>query len=86
MAILTVAQGAPQSADLNLQVRFLDKRPRPGSGDELLLADHFARVFDQNRQDIEGAAAEPYRLIAFEQKPLRRKEPERAKRDRIAVH
>jgi hypothetical protein len=86
MVILTVAEGAPQSADLNLQIRFLDERLRPGSGDQFLLADHLARVFDQNREDIEGAAAEPHRLIALEQEPLPRKEPERAKRDRISVH
>ncbi|HEY1941205.1 MAG TPA: hypothetical protein VGH40_03695 [Roseiarcus sp.] len=86
MPFLAVAEDAPQSADLNLQIRFLDERLRPGSGYQLLLADHFASMFEQNREDIERAAAEPYRLIALEQKPLRRKEPKRPKRDRITVH
>ena len=86
MVALAVAEGATQSADLNLQIRFFDERLRPGSGDQLLLADHLAGAFDQSGQDVEGAAAEPHWLVALEQEPLRCKEPERAKRDRVSVH
>jgi len=79
MAVLAVAEGAPQRADLNLQIRFLDECLRPGSGYQFLFADHFARALDQSREDIKGAAAEPHRLVALEQKPPLGKEPKRAK-------
>src|SRR6185295_937870 len=79
MAALTVAEGTAQSADLNLQIRVLDERFRPGSGDQFLLADHLAGAFDQSGQDVEGAAAEPHRLVALKQEPLRCNEAERAK-------
>jgi hypothetical protein len=86
MAVLAVAEGTAQSADLNLQIRFFHERSWPGSGDQLFLADHLAGMFDQSGQDVEGAAAEPHRLVALEQKPLRCNEAERAKRDRTCVH
>ena len=86
IAALAVAEGAAQGAHLNLQVRFFDERLRPGSGDQFLLADHLAGAFDQGGQDVKGAAAEPHRLVALEQEPLRCKEPVRAKRDRVFVH
>ncbi len=83
---LAVAEGAAQGAHLNLEVRFFDVRLRPGSRDQLLLADHLAGALDQSGQDVEGAAAEPHRLVALEQKPLRCKEPKRPERDRVSVH
>ena len=86
IAALAVAEGAAQRADLDLQVCFFDEGFRPGSGDQLLLADHLAGALDQSGQDVEGAAAEPHRLVALEQEPLRCEEPERAKRDRASVH
>jgi hypothetical protein len=86
MAALAVAEGAPQRADLNLQIRFLDERLRPGSSDQLLLADHLARAFDQRGENVKGAAAETHRFIPLEQEPLPCKKPERAKRDCISVH
>ena len=76
---MAVAEGAAQGADLDLQIRFFDERFRPGSGYQLVLADHLAGAFDQSGQDVEGAAAEPHRLVALEQQPLRCKEPVRAK-------
>jgi hypothetical protein len=86
MAALAVAEGTAQSADLNLQIRFLDERLRPRSGYQFALADHLAGAFDQRSQDLEGAAAEPHGPIALKQEPLRRKQPERAKRDRVSIH
>jgi hypothetical protein len=70
MAALAVADGSTQGADLNLQVRFFDKGLRPGSGYQFPLADHLAGTFDQGGQDIEGAATQPHRFVAFEQEPL----------------
>src|SRR5260370_5471470 len=86
VAAVAVAEGGAQGAHLNLQVRLFDERLRPGSGDQLLLADHLAGAFDQSSQNVKGAAAEPHRLVALEQEPLRCKEPVRAKRDRLSVH
>ena len=86
MAALAVAEGAAQRAHLDLEVRVFDEGFRPGSGDQFLLADHLAGAFDQSGQDVEGAAAEPHRLVALEQQPLRCKEPERPERDRLSVH
>src|SRR5260370_33205280 len=83
---LAVAEGAAQGAHLNLQVRLFDERLRPGSGDQLLLADHLAGAFDQSSQNVKGAAAEPHRLVALEQEPPRRQEPVRAKRARLFIH
>src|SRR5277367_1016623 len=83
---LSVAEGTTQITDLYLQVGFFDERLRPGSGDQLLLADDLAGTFDQCRQDVEGAAAEPHWLVALQQQPLSCKEPIWAKRDRSCVH
>src|SRR6185369_5378127 len=79
MAALAVAEGAAQGAYLNLEIRVFDVRFRPGPRDQFLFADHLSRAFDQAGQDVKGAAAEPHRLIALEQEPLRCKEPVRAK-------
>ncbi len=85
MAALAVAEGAAQRAYLNLHVRVFDECLRPRAGHQLLFADHLAGAFDQSSQNVEGTAAEPHRPVGLEQKPLRSKEPERTKRDRVAV-
>ncbi len=86
MAALTVAECATQSADLNLQIRIFDEHFRPDPGYQILLTDHLAGALDQGSEDVKGAAAEPHRVIALEQEPLRSKEPKRAKRDCASVH
>jgi len=86
MAVLAVAEGAPQRADLNLQIRFFDERLRPNTCDQLVLADHLAGPFDQSRQNVKSAASEPHGFVPLEQEPLPCKEPERTERDRISVH
>ena len=79
MAALAVAEGAAQSAHLNLEIRFFDVRFRPGSRYQFVLANHLAGAFDQSRQNVKGAAAEPHWPVALKQEPLRWKEPVRAK-------
>src|SRR6266581_2476686 len=82
-AALAIAQDAAQGADLDLQICFFDERLRPGSGYQLFLADNLAGAFDQSSQNFEGPAAEPHRCLTLKKKqPLRRKQPERTKRDR----
>src|SRR5579872_1215390 len=86
MAALTVAESATQSTNLDLQIRIFDEGFRPDSGYQFLLTDHLAGALDQSGEDVKGAAAEPHRVVALEQKPLRCKEPKRAKRDGVSVH
>src|SRR6478672_563819 len=86
MAAMAVAEGAAQSAHLNLQVRFFDVCSRPDSGDQLLLADYLSGTLDQGGKNVEGAAAEPHLFVALKQKPLLRVERERTKRDDAFVH
>jgi hypothetical protein len=73
MAALAIAKRTPQGADLHLEVRFLDEGLGPGARYEFVLADHLACSLDEDGQDVEGAATEPYWLVAVEQKPLCRK-------------
>jgi hypothetical protein len=55
---------------------------RPGSGDQLLLADHLAGKFDERAQDVKGAADEPHRLVALEEEPLLRQQVKGPEGDR----
>jgi len=59
---------------------------RPDASYQFFLADHLASALDQKDENVEGAAAEPQRPVALKQKPLLRKEQERAKRDCASVH
>jgi len=86
MIALAVAKRAAQGADLELQIGFFDKGFWPGSGHQFRLPDNLARSLDQSGQDVEGAPAQPHRPLALEQEPLRRKQPEWAKRDHVFVH
>jgi hypothetical protein len=60
MVALPVAKSTTQSTDLDLQIGFVDERRWPDAGDQLFLVDYLARAFDQNGQDVEGAATEPH--------------------------
>jgi hypothetical protein len=82
---LPVAERTTQSADLDFEIRFFHERCWLGSGDQLLLADNLPGAFDQSSQDIKRATAEPHRLVALEQEPLRRKKSEWAECDRGAA-
>ena len=86
IAALTVAERSAQGTDLNLQVGLFDDGLRPDASYQFFLADHLAGALDQKDENVEGAAAEPHRPVALKQKPLLRKEQERAKRDCASVH
>jgi hypothetical protein len=70
----------------DLQIRIFDKCLGPGSGNQFLLVNHLAGVFDQGGEDVKGATAEPHRVLALEQEPLRCKQPKWSKSDRAAIH
>jgi hypothetical protein len=59
---------------MDLEIALFDESVGPGTGNELALADKFARAFDQSSQDVERAAAKTKRLVAFEQKMLSREQ------------
>ena len=72
MAALAVAQGAAQGADLDLQVASSTKIFGQALAISSSLPTTSTGAFDKNGQDVQGAAAEAHRLIAFEQQPLAR--------------
>jgi hypothetical protein len=86
MAALAVTEGSAQGMYLDLEVRLFDESFRPGTGDQLVLADHLASVFHEGGQNIKGAASEADRLATLKQKPLRREQPKWPKRNRLSVH
>jgi hypothetical protein len=47
MAVMALAEGAAQGADLNPKGCVFDEGLRPGAGDQFLLADNFAGAFDE---------------------------------------
>jgi hypothetical protein len=79
-----IARAAASSSDW--KVAFLgllvNERVGPDPRHQLVLADHFAGALDEGNQDIESAASDANGLVALEQEPLSREQPEGAKRDR----
>ena len=60
-------EGLAQTRNLALQPVFLDDPARPDLAQQLVLADHNPWRLDQRQQQVEGAAAEPYRAAFVEQ-------------------
>jgi hypothetical protein len=59
---------------------------RPDASYQFFLADQLASALDQKDENVKGAAAESHRPVTLKQKPLLRKEQERAKLDCASVH
>ena len=78
---LSVAEGAAQGGDMDLQIALFHEGVGPYAVEQLLLAQDLARPLQKGDQDVAGTAAEVHRLIAFEQQLLRGKQPEGAKGD-----
>jgi hypothetical protein len=72
-AFLPIMQRPPQCGDLEFQVSFDDMGAGPCAGDQLILAEQFARPFEQSSEEIKGAAAHANGLARLEQEPLLRK-------------
>ena len=66
---------------MDAKADLFDENPRPDPGHQLPVADDFTRVFDEDEQDVEGAAAELDRLIFSLEKTLRGRQPKGAERD-----
>ncbi|WP_246791277.1 hypothetical protein [Bradyrhizobium commune] len=53
----------------------------PNPSHQVLLADELTAPLKQNGQDFQRPASDPYGLIAFQQKKLRRKQAKRSERN-----
>ena len=62
---------------MDAEVALLDEGVGPDFPHQVVLADQLAARFDQRNQEVEGAAPEPHRLVAFDEQLPRRIEPER---------
>jgi hypothetical protein len=60
------AQSPAQRADLEFEIALLDNGVGPDAGDQIVFADHLAQVLDQSDQNVQGAAAKPNGLFAFQ--------------------
>src|SRR5260370_1332331 len=54
-----------QHQDMIAKTAVIDHKVRPHFCDQLLLADHFGRTFDENDKNVESATAKLNRLAAF---------------------
>ena len=79
---LAVAQRPSKPSHLDFDAALVDKNVGPDAGHELALADQFARAVDKSDQYLKRPAAKPNRRLTFQQQLLRRKEAERAERNR----
>src|SRR6266851_9728699 len=60
-----------QRRNVIAKVALIDHKVRPHSCEQLLLADHFGRAFDESDKNVESAAAKLNRAAAFFQESLR---------------
>ena len=74
---LAVAEHLAQRRDMHPQIGVVDERRRPRAGEQVLLGHSLPGALDQREQDLHGATAEPRRLVALEEDPVRRDQPER---------
>jgi len=65
LAAFAGVEGFAQGRDMDPKGDLFDENPGPNLGDQLPLADHFARMLGQNEQDIERTAAKLDRLIGL---------------------
>ncbi len=79
-ARMAVTQRPPERRHMDPEVGVLDEGAGPDPGDEIILADQLAGVLDQGDEDVEGAAAEPDRLVALQEELLCRDQMERPER------
>jgi hypothetical protein len=74
-AILPITKRATKRRDVHPNVGLFDKRVRPYYAGKFFLLYNFAGPFDQNLQNGQSATSQAQRTIAFEQQPLRGKQP-----------
>src|SRR6266851_5812380 len=60
-----------QRQDMKAKAALIYHKVRPHFCDQLLLADHFGRAFDEGDENVEGTAADPNRDAVLFEDPLR---------------
>jgi hypothetical protein len=73
---LANTEGTAQRTDLDLEIALLDEDLWPDPGDQLFLRNHPAGIFNENKENVQRAAAEPDLLPAIQQQPLAGKQLE----------
>src|SRR5215510_9169858 len=81
MPVPTVTQRATQRRHMDREVGRLDKDIRPNPSHQVLFADQLTSPFEQGNQYLQSATSEGYRLVALQQKKLRRKQAKRSERN-----
>jgi hypothetical protein len=80
---LSLAKQLAQRGDVYADIGLGHGRSRPSKAEQLLLADKLARMLDEGHQDVEGAVADPGRLITIEEQTLSGIEPEGTERQTL---
>jgi hypothetical protein len=68
---------------MKAKAALIDHKIGPYFCDQLLLANHFGRSFDESDKNVESAAAKPNANAAFFQDPLRDGQTKRAETDQV---
>jgi hypothetical protein len=81
VAIEPIAQCAAQRGNMDRKVGRLDEYVGPNPTHQFVFADQLTWSLKQHDQDLQSATPEARRLVAFEQKKLRRAQAERPERN-----
>ena len=79
--VSSVAQRATQCGHMDGEIGRLDEDIGPNASHQFLLADQLTGAFKQSNQDFQSATSERHRLVAFQQKKLRREQAKRSERN-----
>src|SRR6516165_2833652 len=77
ISVSPVPEHSTQSRNMDGNVRGLDENIRPDPGHQFLLTDQLTWAFKQHNQDLESTTSEGHRIVAFQQKKLRRQQAKR---------
>ena len=85
LAALAIAERAPQSGNVDLEIALFHEDVGPDAVEQLLLAQNLAGPFEQSDEDITCPTAEMNRLVAVQQELLRGKQPEAVERNLVRL-
>src|SRR5262249_53160289 len=83
VAGLVLAKRTAQCSHLDAKIALFDISVGPHAGDEIFLGDQRAGALDQDAKNLERAAAQPQRTLAFKQRMLSGKKAVGAECDRL---
>jgi hypothetical protein len=70
IALLAVAERAPQCCDMDREIALDDDHVRPDARHEIALGDQFARTLDESDKYVERPTAERHRTLTLEKNTL----------------